>query len=805
MTTHSSRISLQTIRNLTRKDPRPRISMMNLRTVTSTMFIRMRRFGVVFLALLLMLLFGPYVYRRCLSAGGNLQQGRPFHVLSPGAMASFVTQGATDIHLLSYFVVEKNQTVKPSYALNLQFLSKAGTVYDERTVRLAITADENGQLLPDGAQLSLLRLVPVNVPLGATMLQVTSPDGRTLLYANQLVQNRGSQQSVIERSGRPISWFQSDELQGIDLYSWITLPSLDKLPIIKLPLLAQVEEEAVEEAPLQHAELRVGPQRALVFNVRGPGKLTLSLESDGDAAGQFLLQHYGPRGSGEQQLERGMVSLNLPRGPSSVILRPKNGGAATVHVETQKLHTLGRSDEHLEAAGRLGSGWHLAAEKPLRFGFEGSEGKLGPVRITAHALDAKTPGALTWRCLDAQDRELKSGELALPKTWDSFTALMEKGVPVDFGAEGKTFILPPPNTTAIEFLAPSAIINVETLLEAQAQPDLLPPFDEPLGPSLRWHDVPVRTPRWLMLRPLVSQGDRRELYAALLRVPRIEPIGPLPQGPWIPVVPMDAKKTSQILERTEHPSATQDVETLISTGQETAILLDETGKNARRVSVTCEIPGQLGGELMLWVDGRHVATAPISMSNVRLRANARSGVHRIRVDGISVGGGRCVVAARPALGDLTVRRTVYQLPAQKGLTVLYRPSGKAPYRLHYAIYSANGTTRDLPLHVTVDGGEPRRRVGSSPTFTIANTTQRLKFASGAFTFSGPEAGKTLDAVAISAVQLGEDLPRKSHRIKLRPLSSGQYWARFWIEGRHGRLDTQSFIVTDATMQREVIE
>lgn len=805
MTTNSPRISLQTIRNLTRKDPRPRISMMTLGTVTSTMFIRMRRLGVMFLALLLMLTFGPYIYRKCVSAGSNLQQGRPFHVLSPGAMASFVTQGATDIHLLSYFVVEKDQAVKPSYALNLAFLSKAGTVYDERTVKLAVTADDNGQLLPDGGQLSQLRLVPINVPLGATILQVTSPDGRTLLYANQLVQNRGSQQAVIERSGRPVSWFRSDELEGIDLYSWITLPSLDKLPIIKLPLLTQVEEEAVDDAPLQHAELRVGPQRALVFNVRGPGKLTLSLESDGDAAGQFLLQHYGPRGAGEQELERGMVSLNLPRGPSSVILRPKNGVAATVHVETQKLHTLGRSDEHLEAAGRLGSGWQLAAEKPLRFGFTGSEGKLGPLRLTAHALDAKAPGTLTWRCLDAQDRELRSGEMALPEAWDPFTALMEKGVPTDFGAEGKIFVLPPPNTTAIELSAPRAVINVETLLEAQAQPDLLPPFDEPLGPTLRWHDVPVRTPRWLMLRPLVSQGERRELYAALLRVPRIEPIGPLPQGPWVPVVPIDAKKTTQILERTEHPSATQDIETLIPTGQETAILLPDQGKYARRVSVTCEVPGQLGGELMLSVDGRQVAKAPISMSSVRLQANAKSGVHRIRVDGISVGGGRCMVAARPALGALTVRRSVYQLPAQKGLTVLYRPSGKAPQRLHYAIYSASGTARDLPLAVTVDGGEPRRRVGSSATFTIANTTQRLHFAAGAFAFSGPEAGKALDAVAIAAVQLGDDLPRKSHRIKLRPLASGQYWARFWVEGRRGRPDTQTFIVTDATMQREVIE
>lgn len=804
MTTKQARISLQKIRNLTRGNPKPRISMMTLRTVTSTMFMRMRRLGVAILALILMLGFGPYVYRRCVSAGGNLQQGRPFHVLSPGAMASFVTQGATDIHLLSYFVVEKNQPAKPSYALNLQFLSKSGTVYDERTVRLAITPDENGQLLPDGAQLALIRLVPLAVPLGATMLQVTSPDGRTLLYANQLVQNRGSQQAVIERSGRPVSWFKNDELQGIDLYSWITLPSLDKLPIIKLPLLTQVEEEAVDEAPLQHAELRVGPQRALVWNVRGPGKMTLALESDDGAAGKFLLQHYGPRGSGEQELPHGMVSLNLPRGPSSIILRPVNGVAATVHVETQKLHTLGRSDEHLEAAGRLGSAWRLD-EKPLRFGFSGNQGKLGPLRISAHALDAKTPGTLTWRCLDSQDRELKSGELPLLETWDPFTALMEKGVPADFGAEAKIFVVPPANAVAIELVAPHALINVETLLEAQAQPDPLPPFDEALGPSLRWHDVPVRTPRWLMLRPLSSQGERRELYAALLRVPRIEPIGPLPQGPWIPVVPIDAKKTAQILEHTEHPTATQDIETLIPTGQETSILLEDKGKNAQRVSVTCEVPGQLGGELLLSIDGRHVAKSPISMSSVRLQANAKSGVHRVRIDGVSVGGGRCMVAARPALGAITVRRSVYQMLGQKGLTVAYRPSGKAPQRLHYAIYSSNGSTRDLPLAVTVDGGSPKRRIGSSANFTIANTTQRLHFASGAFAFSGPEGGKALDAVAISAVQLGDDLPRKSHNIKLRPLAAGQYWARFWVEGRHGRPDTQSFIVTDPTTQREVLE
>jgi hypothetical protein len=52
-------------------------------------------------------------------------------------------------------------------------------------------------------------------------------------------------------------------------------------------------------------------------------------------------------------------------------------------------------------------------------------------------------------------------------------------------------------------------------------------------------------------------------------------------------------------------------------------------------------------------------------------------------------------------------------------------------------------------------------------------------------------------VAVAAVQLGDDLPSGRHHVKLRVLSPGRYWARFWIEGRRTRPEAAaSFITTE---------
>ena len=126
-------------------------------------------------------------------------------------------------------------------------------------------------------------------------------------------------------------------------------------------------------------------------------------------------------------------------------------------------------------------------------------------------------------------------------------------------------------------------------------------------------------------------------------------------------------------------------------------------------------------------------------------------------------------------------------------------------RLSRLQFALDGVRRDA-LARTVDGGAPGRRVGSSSTFTIARTRQSLRFAPGNFALVRPGVNRELSAVAVSAVQLGEDLPSGNHKIKLRPLAPGRYWARFWIEGRNRRPDTaESFIITDPTEHGEVEE
>lgn len=748
-----------------------------------------------------MIPLGTHVYRRCLAAGAVLNQGQSFYVLTPGTTASFVTRGTSDIHMLTYFVIEKEPQPQTSYALRLAYLDKDDKAFDQRVVQFAIAPEETPQSLPDGSTLAQLRLLPLSVPANATVVRITSVDGRILVRANQLQANHGSQEAVLERSGRPIAWFAQDELQGLGTQGWSALPALYELPLIKLPFTSLVDEEAAQDGPISNsAPLRIEPHRALVFNVTGPGKMLVALDPDGSGSGskaRFEISHVGPRGTGKLQTEGGRSTLLLPAGPSSVVLQPLTGTGATVRLETHKIHTLGRADDIIEPAGRLGSAWRLEDNKPLRFSFEEQHGSLGPLRLTVRALNAANPGALLWRLLDANDKEQSRGTVPLNNTYDVFSAVMNHGEPADLAAANKIFLLPLSDTASLEVSAPGAVVSMEMLLEAGAEPWPLPPYDEDVGPTLRWHEVPVRSPRWIMLRPIASQSERRGLYAALLRMPRLEPIGPLPQGPWVTVNPTGTPKMAKILERVEHPSATQDIQTLIPTGHTTSVVLEPDGNNARRVVLNCDLDGQLGGELMLDIDGHRVAKSAILTSSVRLEANASAGVHQVRIDGAPRG--RCMVAAKPASGAITVRRSVFLFHNSKGLTVKVHPNGRAPLRLHYAIYSeSTDASKDVPFAVSIDGGSPGRRVGSSLTFTVAKTTQSMHFQPGSFPRSGSVTGGNLHSVAVSAVQLGEDLPAGNHRVKIRPLASGRYWARFWIEGHRRRPDTAATFVTTDT-------
>src|SRR5262249_14855734 len=163
---------------------------------------------------------------------------------------------------------------------------------------------------------------------------------------------------------------------------------------------------------------------------------------------------------------------------------------------------------------------------------------------------------------------------------DLFTAIMVNGNPMDLGAATKIFLTPSADAAVLEVSADGAIINVEAMLEDGAEPLPLAPYDEPLGPMLRWHDVPVHGPRWVMLRPLSLKSEQRQLYAATMRTPRIEGIGPLPRGPWISVTPLGVPKVARILEPSDHPSPTQDIETLVTIGEDAAMVFTPDGKNA---------------------------------------------------------------------------------------------------------------------------------------------------------------------------------------------------------------------------------
>lgn len=746
-------------------------------------------------------LLGWRAYPHLLEAGNAVNQGPLFHDVAVGATAKFAVHGATEIHVMSAFILPKDAPPVTSYALEVTLLSAAGKVRKGYLANLAILPSPTPSFLPDGASVAQERLLSLILPAGTAFLQLGCPSGRVLLRANRLVKTRASKEAVLERSGMPATWFGKPELQGLRSHGFIALPVLGNLPTIRLPpmLLMKIEPDAVADSATEH--LTLGPHHAMVVNVVGPG--TLQIAQVGKGKESFAVEHVGPGSAGHDPTKDRLALVTLPAGPSSVIVHPLGDQTSLVQLEAQKLHTLGRSDDRLEPAARLGSAWRLTEDKALRFPVYGPKASPSPLRLTAHALEMTAPKAMLWRFLDAQGQQLLHGTLQMSDAYDPFTSVIVDENPVDLGLASQTFLVPPAGTRVLEISAASALVAVDTLLEKGAQAEPLPPFDVPIGAKLRWQDAPVQNARWVMLRPLETQSAKRQLYAKLQRTPRIEPIGPLPLGPWQAVTPRGSVRTRPILEVVESLAGDKEPQSLIGTHHTTAIVVAATGKNARRVVVTCEVPGQLGGQLTLRRNGEVVVSAPILTSTVRLSADAPAGISRVRVDGSS--GGHCMIAARLFARPLTVQRSVFLIPPGKGLDVVVPTRGSIPVRLHYAIYAAAANAgKEASVGILVDGGSPARRVGSSTTATLSRVNQVLPLTAVSLPSPSLVTGNSLQRVAVSAVQLGDDLAAGHHRVRLRMLSSGHYWARFWIPGRHHRPEAgESFISTDLVAASEV--
>ncbi len=761
--------------------------------------------SLVIIGLVGMLCWRGYVLLK--QAGLAVHQGPRLHDLAAGASINFVARGATDIHVTSYFVIPKDGAVRTSYALSLAFVMPDGSLREKRVVTLPIATTTPALRLPDGTTAAQSRLLHLLAPPDAALLRIGSPDGRILLHANRLLPQTGTQEAVLLRSGIPATWFTPDEVQGFLPHGWLPLPTLEQTSIVKLPATAVAPSEVDVELDAEVGPMRIGPYRALVYNVVGPGTLTvLSETSDG---GNFQLEYLGPGGSGRQTPKAGRATVSLPKGPSSVIIRPFEEKTETVQVWTQNLRALGPKEARIEPAMRPGSAWHLESDKALRFPIYVQDIRPGPMRLNARALPQEdaaplTSAALRWRFVDKKGKELLTGTLPLENTYDPFTSFVMEGNDHDLGLASKTFLTPPLQAAALELFGPRALVEVDTLLEDSAQSEPLPPFDVALGSDLHWQDVPVRGPRWVMLRPLASQSEQRQIYAALRRTPRIEEISDLPTGPWISVEPQGDVRHLKILEPTQNPILWQEAQTLAATEHDTAVIIEAEGKNAQRVVVTCDLAEQLGGELTLRIDGRRATSVPISTSTVRLSANTSAGIHRVRVDGAPQA--RCTIAARPEKGAVSIPRTVYQMSPGHSLKLKLSRHGKDPLRLHYAIYSEATHRKDAQFAIVIDGAKPVRQVGSSTSATLGKTTQLLQFAPISLPSHGLHTGDGLSQVAVSAVQLGDDLPKGHHRISLRALSSGRYWARFWIQGRRAKHATaESWITTDLSIPSEVEE
>jgi hypothetical protein len=753
--------------------------------------------------LAILTLLGWRAYPRLLEAGASVNQGPLFHDVAAGNTASFAVHGATEVHLISHFVLPREASAKTSYALQVSFVSADGAVRKESPANLSIAPTDTPSVLPDGSTVAQERLLSFVLPPNTAFLQIGCADGRVLLRANRIAATKASQEAVLERSGMPATWFAKEELDGLRSHGFVPLPVLGDLPTVKLTpaLLKKVDLQAGKDLEGPDGLLTLAAHRALVVNVIGPGSLKVAML--GKDQPQFQVEHVGPLSSGRAEVKGGLAALELPAGPSSVIVRSLGDKDGLVQLESHKLHSLGRTDDRMEPSSRLGSAWRLTADKVIRFPMYGVKDRPTPVRLTAHTLDRSAQKDLSWRFLDESGAPVLSGALALNTEIDPFSGVLVDEEPVEIGLASRTFLVPPPGAQVLELSALSALVEVDALLEKGAQAQMLPPFDMPLGPELHWQDAPVLGARWVMLRPLESQSEKRLLFAKLVRTPRIEPIAPLPEGPWMTVLPHGSTKKMPILEAVQTPTPDKEPQALIRTHHNTSIVVGSEGKNARRVVLTCEIPGKLGGELTLRRNGQILASAPILTSAVRLSASAPAGTSRIRVDGPSKG--HCTIAARLLAHPLTVKRSVYLASTHRALKVSVHTKGTGPVRLHYAIYTTpERADKEAAVSVMVDGGAPKRRVGSATAATLGQAYQVLPLAPVSLQSPALPTGSTLRRVAVAAVQLGDDLPSGHHRVKVRVLSPGRYWARFWVQGKQPVPEAaESFVSSDPTDQIEV--
>lgn len=735
------------------------------------------------------------------SRSAELNTGCTFHDIAPGRTASFVVRGAPELHLVSYLVRVKDQPMKPQYTLQLAFLADDGTVRERRVAALSVSADSAMPPLRDGSELCQGRVLRVLPPPGTAFVEVGSPEGRVLLRTDRLADSRAEEHEVVMRSGRQPMWFAPDELETVGTQRWTVLPVPDPVPTVKLPILPPRKESSEDDGGLRSTALMLGPNRALVFNVIGPGTMSIT-EKDGV---DFAVEYLGQNGAGHGEVKDGHATLELPAGPSSVVLLPLGRHTGEVLVESRKLRPLDPSMSALEPASRTGSVWLADAGTPLRFPVYGPGTTPSPVRITAHALDTASPKPLRWRFVDTRGHELLKGELPIDETYDPYTAILRGGVAADLGMPSRTLLVPPPHAAVLEVMGVGLLVEADALVESGAQPDPMPPFDVELKPELRWVDVAVKAPRWLMLRPLAEQSARRHLFATLLRMPRIERLPPLPTGPWMAVEPEGSLKKAHVTEAARHLSPDQELQTLPLSEREVPIVVEKRGRNAGRIVLTCEVREALGGEIAMQVDGKPAASALVRSSTVRLEASATAGIHRVRVKGAARG--RCTLAARtaPALkDDITVRRTVYQVPVRKSQALklkLHTRPGQV-VRVHYALYS-EAPTPEAAFSVMVDNGSLQRKHGSSTALTTGKINQVMHLAGESVPTYGPQAKHALWPLGVAAVQLGDDLSTRSHRIKLHPLTPGHYWVRFFIEGRRHRTEiADSFITTEASAQAE---
>jgi hypothetical protein len=731
------------------------------------------------------------------SAGGS---GRIFYDVARGAEAQFVVRGTKDLHLASYLVLSQGEETPARYSLQLSFYGPQGALRERRSYHLSVDTNDSGSGPAGPMKLARVRVVRLQAPADTTLLKVECPQGRILVQASALTTRHPSLEALLMRSGVPRFLFTTDELEQVRSQRFMRLSGLGKLSIVQLPYGDPVPMEEIAVGPGTPGPLWVGPSRALVFNVVGPGAVSFTLP----AVGAFDLSYLGVGGAGSAEVESGHAALSLPAGPSSIILRPREGSSSEVRLETQRLRPLDPSSRELSPSEHWAPAWMAQERTELRFPMYGVHALPLPVRLLARALDPR-PGethSLHWQFLDERGHRLREGKLQADSGYDPFAAVVREGRAADVGVASELLLSPPKGTAILWLELHQMAVEVDTLLEQGAEADHLPPYDVPLRRGLHWQDVPSRAPRWLMLAPLGTEVELHHLRTSVLRMPRIEQYIPaVDHGPWISLRPEGAPPRAQLAEASRvRPDLTNPL-TVMQTGGEAMVVIAQSGRYARRVFLTCDVAGKLGGQLALIVDGKRRASAPILTGMVRLEAPVSAGVHHVRVE--SPRPGQCIVEGQLEAGATLVRRQIYRLAAspKRGLSVNLSTRSRHPLRVYYALYSESPEGRKDPQYeVYVDGvAHPKRPVPPADPSGLHKADAASLFTPLPMLHKH----RVLWRVAQSSVLLGPELSGGHHRIRLGVLAPGRYWARFWIHGkRHPHQGAESWTSSEELAHSE---